>query len=269
MSLSGPRIFFVAGVFRSASTWAANVAAAILETRAPTRIVVADSYLDLFRAACLVREQIVVKTHKPDSTLRFFFEHAQPPLILTVREPSACVASLILQFGSDLRTAWDDVVLSCDGVERIAGVAQHLLLRYEDDPRDLASVSRIARHLGVGLSVEAAEDIAARFSTSRVRAVIDSLCEQGIFGVPPQPFIWHDRSHWHHNHIGTGQDRACEVLNARQIAGICALAASFRQAFGYPDAPPSDDGEGQVGKVGDAGEEAVATSDGSDTGGRA
>lgn len=269
MSVSGPRIFFVAGVFRSASTWTANVAAAILETRAPTRIMLADNYLDLFRAAYLAREQIVVKTHKPDPTLRYFLEHAQAPLILTVREPAACVASLMIQFGNDLRTAWDDVVLSCDAVERVAGAARHLLLRYEDDARDVASVLRIAGYLGVSLSVEAAEDIALRFSTSQVRALIESLSEQGVFGVPPRPFMWHDRSHWHHNHIGTGQDRACEVLNARQIAGICALTAGFRQAFAYTDPPPLDDGEVEFGKVADAGEDPVAPPDGSDAGGRA
>lgn len=268
MSVAGPRIFFVAGVFRSASTWAANVAAAILEMRAPTHIIFADNYLDLFRATCLMRDQIVVKTHKPDSTLRFFFEHAQPPLILTVREPSACVASLMLQFGNDLRTAWDEVVLSCDNVDRSSAAARHLLLRYEDDPRDVASVLRIARHLGVALSDEAAEDIATRFMSSQVRALVDRWSEEGVFGFPPKPFIWDSRSHWHYNHVGTGRDRAREVLNAREIFGLRAATSGFCQTFNYPAAPASNDVEGQIGKPGNPGDDAVAASDGADAGGR-
>jgi hypothetical protein len=227
------RIIVSLGVYRSASTWISNVMTALLETAGPAKLVVADGFDDVFKAA-LNRDRVVVKTHQPAETLAFLISVASLPLVVSVRDPADCVASLVEQFGETIARAHQNVVLSCATTLRLASCLPHMLLRYEDDgERNAQSVRRIADYLDIETTPEQAEAIAARFSIPATRQFIDHLTKAGAFGDPPQYFRADQATQFHFNHIGAGRSRKSAVLPKEVIAAIEADTASFRRHFGY------------------------------------
>ena len=227
------------GVYRSASTWAANVATELLRGAGSARLVYADSVAVL---APLVGDgATVVKTHLPDAGLKLLIHVARLPVIVTVRDPGDCVASLMEQFRSEYDRAVGGVAFSCRSLLDTLPLCDPLILRYEDAAaRGANDVAAIAGYLDVTISRQEAEALAARFAPDAVRSLIERFTAEGVFGEEPAPHHVHDQTQWHPGHLGTGlSGEQHRLLTAEQVAQVRANTGPFRERFGYA-APRSD-----------------------------
>lgn len=240
---SPPRLVIALGIYRSASTWAANIMVELLRRQGRTSLAVADSVADLVTQVS--GGTIVVKTHQPDASLRLLIHVARLPAILTVREPADCVASLIEQFKEGFDTAAGAVAASCREIVGTLPFFSPFVLRYEAaEARGPDTVLRLASHLGIAITDGEAEALAARYAPSEVRKTIDSLTQAGAFGEDPQPHHVDKATQWHPGHLGSGlSGRQHDVLTPAQIALVESTTRSFRETFGYAAREThSDDG---------------------------
>lgn len=230
-----PSLVVQAGVYRSASTWASNAVAALLRPWGPVRIVFDDVLAPVVlhgeRASVGEGERLVVKVHRASPALVEHIRRMTPPVVLTVREPLDCVASMMTQFGEPFARASAAIAQSCHALAPYSERAT-LLLRYEDHPRDAETVRALAGALCIP-AVDA-DGIAEGLSPARVNAFIAARIADGSFG--PNPTVAHSDSetHWHPNHLGSGEShRYLAVLTKAEIAEVARLTAPFRALFGY------------------------------------
>ncbi len=235
-----PRLVVTAGVYRSASTWVSNVVAEILRLADPTRIVVADSVAELARQSALGCGIFVIKTHRPDASLRLLIQTARLPVIVSVRDPIDCVASLTERFKEPFQNAMDSVVASCNATLRLLSFCDPLILRYEaPKARDARRVAQIAERVGVSIEDETAEAIADRFAPQEVKRLIENYTARGIFGRDPQPHYAHIETQWHPGHLGSGESGVGRrMLTLAQIALVETATSDFCDRFRYAAKEP-------------------------------
>lgn len=228
---------FALGVFRSASTWAANVAVEILRHHAPARLAFGDSVAAILAKAGGGPGAIVAKTHRPDAGLRALIRDDRAPVLLSIRDPADCVASMAEQFGESVANATAGVAQSCERILAVLPDCEPLVLCYEaPHAREVATLRAMAVHLGVAPPEHELERLAARFAHGEVRRMIDGFTADGIFGPDPRPNRFHPSTHWHYNHLGRGDaGRARLTLTPVEILVIERLTRPFRRRFGYPD----------------------------------
>lgn len=234
------RLIIALGLYRSASTWTYNVLLAILGDTAVAFY--GDRLSDLADRLVGVDRVAIVKCHLPDAATRLLIDVGRLPVILTVREPLDCIASLMTQFDASFDEAWSSVERSAACILSTLACCRPLILRYEDDDRGSRTVSDIAERVGVDLEPAKATRIAEALEPVRVKAFIDQLASQGGFGRHVTSASFDEKTHWHPNHVGSGRsDRYPEVLSASQIARVVYGLRPFRHAFGYEasrDRPP-------------------------------
>lgn len=230
-----PKLVVTVGVYRSASTWVANVAAEILRLRGPTLILVADGAADIARQTASSSSTFVVKTHRPDPSLGLLVHAAALPVIVTLRDPADAVASLMEQFKERFESARGSVAASCDGVLAMLSVCRPVILRYEAPlARGARTVAELAAHLGVAIDDDMAHAIAARFAPTEVKRLIEGFAAEGLFGHDPQPYHVHAPTQWHPGHIGTGRIGSQHaILTPDQIESVRMVTRRFSEHFAY------------------------------------
>ncbi len=228
-----PRLVLAPGVYRSASTWAANVIAELLRLAGPASLLYADS------AAGIATEigaapRWVVKMHQPDPSMLLLAHLSKLPVVMTVRDPGDCVVSLMEQFHEPFERAALGIASSARLMLAMLDVCEPLILRYETEARDAAAVARIAAFLDITVDDAQAAAIAATLDVPAVGAFIDDLMTTGYFGDTPQIAKFHRETHWHPRHLGSGASgRRGEVLGAEQIAAVDGATQAYRRVFGY------------------------------------
>lgn len=229
----------LAGLPRSASTWAFNVAAALLRHH-DTRGALATLYSDgadgpeqemLFRPG-----PVLVKTHSPSLGMACAAAWSRAPVILTVRDPRDCVLSLMVQFGFEFPAALQAVSSSASCLLRLARHCRPTVLRYEDEFASGAGIDAIAAALGLDVPEPLRAGLAASLSPDAVR---QSIGRSAFTAVPGGLPVSRDdpQAQWHPNHVGDGRvGKFAAALAQGRIMAIEQEMADFMAAFGYAPA---------------------------------
>lgn len=223
------------GLYRSASTWVFNVAEKLLIEGGDLKKFYTDHMSEFVQLSSPEDLRILVKTHKPDEGIQALLRFASPHIVLTVRDPVDCVASLMRQFYMSYEDSLKIISESAAVISKIVGCSTFLLIRYEDeDARGAAVIQRIAAALGVDTTPEKAAEIALELSSENVKAFIDQLSEARFFDERLPTEQVHPETQWHPRHVGEGKTgEVFDVLRIEQVEEIRTLTSSFRALFGY------------------------------------
>lgn len=222
------RPIFCMGVFRSASTWLANVVCR-LDDRA---LVFADDF-ETFVAEMQGRDALTVKCHTPDQAIRAAIFTEGYPLIISIRHPLDCVASYMRQLHLSFEHAANAVIASCDIAVELASDCPHMLVRYESSRRDAAQTSEIANYIGGSARSWLASEVAEAHSPAAVRDKIDRLVADGILEANV-PWSFDPVTHWHPGHLGSGKsENYGDQLDPSQISFVADALRVYSRHFGY------------------------------------
>ena len=139
MDISQPRLIVALGLYRGASTWTYNVMSALVSGET-TRSFFADNVGSIAAQLSNETTHAFIKSHCPDAGMRLLIKLGGLPVVLNVRDPLDCVASLMTQFGQRFDEASDYVVRSAVAILETLRSCEPLLLRYEHDQRESATV---------------------------------------------------------------------------------------------------------------------------------
>ncbi|MDE1146236.1 MAG: sulfotransferase domain-containing protein [Azospirillaceae bacterium] len=197
----------------SASTWSFNVVRALLAHvhgddgfKSDYRNNL-DHYVGIGQKA---ERPLVLKTHHPDSMTQLRLAHEDIPIVITIRDPRDCVASLMQRFGQPFNDAFAYVLRSVRRIQPcIVRGRRTMVLRYEEDfHNDPASVARIADLIGVDAPPAVLARIHEQLLTRTIRKTLAELEESGRFvenaGTQAKPDLFDPVTHWHKSHIGDG-----------------------------------------------------------------
>lgn len=229
------QIIICVGLYRSASTWAFNVIAEIARRHGPVQAIYADDPADIAAQLSDAATCVVVKTHVPTPALRLLAEFGSLHMVLTVRDPLDCVASLMDQFGESFEVASLDIAASAAAISALPAACRPLVLRYEDPvARGAETVRSIADRIGVSLARDEAEAIADRFSADAVRSHVDRLTAEGLFDARPPRLQFESGTQWHPGHVGPGHPgRHAGILTPAQVAVVRSMTRRLRRDLGY------------------------------------
>jgi hypothetical protein len=181
-------IVLLTGMFRSGSTWAFNVAKALLSLK--TRTVAGDYRNDIGAALAALDwnfEHYLIKTHMPDRIGHMLIRHRMATTVCTHRDPLECIASSMEVFGS----GFEETVALARGALAFLEVQSKesgILFMAHDaitaEPERM--VAAIAAHLGCAASADDIRRIAELFSKANVARFVAGLAPAtGAPGVPP------------------------------------------------------------------------------------
>jgi hypothetical protein len=174
-------IVLLTGMFRSGSTWAFNVAKALLTCETRAILGVYDN--EIGAAIARLPEKIdhfLIKTHMPDRVGHMLIKHRMAPTICTYRDPLDCIVSSMEVFGS----RFEDTVALAHGAlallelqTKIGGIlfVAHDAIAERPDQ----TVGRIAGYLGCKAGPTDIERIAVLFSKQNVARFADNLSRNG------------------------------------------------------------------------------------------
>ncbi|AWI90063.1 hypothetical protein C0214_18410 [Methylobacterium sp. DM1] len=223
------------GLYRSASTWMFNVIKSVVNLNFSIASAYADKFSDLDGYLKDENEFFLIKTHSPDISFQNFMKYSNAKIIITIREPLDCVASLMRQFDLSFGDALERVDRSSLSILEIKSLLDNTVFIYEKpESRNLDTVRAIADLLKVSASDEQCKAIAQNFSSENVRNYIDELTEEKYFSDDAPVDQFHAETHWHPRHVGEGVPGLYgEVLSEKQIYTVRHTCKKFREYFGY------------------------------------
>lgn len=235
-----PRLVCTVGLHGSASTFLFNVARELLEAALGTDEVLAfysESVPEMLRTKGLVGRHAVWKLHCGDGLWRAFAHVAIPRVLVSIRDPRDCVASLMQRFGSGFHPSVDAVARDC-ALALSCADAEYPVFDYADGffGRE-ETVARIAAYLGLALPAERLRAIHAAYDTAGTRAQAAGLMalpeeRRGGDGVR---MLYDRRTQIHRNHVLDGRaGRWREVFDEEQGKWMAARFRTFLDRF-YPD----------------------------------
>jgi hypothetical protein len=157
------------------------------------------------------------------------------PVVLTVREPSDAIASLMARFHSDFDTALASVARSAQCCVELMHGVDPLVLRYEDRFYDTqATVEMVASHLELCVPKDAAARIWTEHTAEMVRLQIADRQRRGMFGDDAHPTCYDPDTHWHPGHVGDREiGKYRSMLSAEQQAQVIDATRDYCCVFGY------------------------------------
>jgi hypothetical protein len=220
-------IVFVAGMPRSGSTYAFNVARDASMRRGTLYQQASPDFRTALDAAGRV-DHVLIKAHEADELGIALAHQSAMRVVCTVRRPEDAVASWMETFGSSEMDAIENIRRWLRFYAQLRGVA--LTVRYETlDAYPTLAARRIGRHLFEDFSWREARVIARRHSKASVKERTDQL-ERDAVGVQDIGFTWYDKqTFFHRRHVSSlVAKRAEERIDADQVARIrTALAAEI------------------------------------------
>jgi hypothetical protein len=222
-------IVFLAGMQRSGSTFAFNVARDALKRRGTIHQQASADFRDVLAVAGPV-DHILVKAHASDDLGIALARYGAMRVICTVRRPEDAVVSWMETFGFEETEAVEHVRSWLRLYAQIREVA--LTVRYETiDRHPTFAAWRIGRYLFSNFGWREARAIARRHSKRVVKARTDQL-PRGASGIRDVGFSWYDeRTFFHRRHVSSRTSRRAEErISAEQLARIRnALASTASQ----------------------------------------
>ena len=236
---SCPPIILCVGLPRSASTWAYNAVLMLCRQHADSIGIFSDVYHDIFAEIIRLNKVIVIKAHNPNNKLLELVSSFGGKIIITVRDPRDCVASLIEAFNYRTITAIEYVQNSCESIKSIDVNHQNLLIRYEDISGRLEVVGQIARELGLPENDATQRVVADALLPEKIRSEIIRLTNEGVLDAANPAQSWIEETHWHPNHLGDGRTgKYQDLLTPIDAVTIGRNNRFFLERFGYE--PPTD-----------------------------
>lgn len=166
------------GPLSSASTWVGNIVAQIVQRGDPGREYIrsyADSLALLKRMPQTNRCNITMKSHHPGKELGLLAKSGAAKVIMTMRDPRDCVASLMQRFERPFDQSCRDIESSLAHIDEIWS-SDVLRLRYESRFMDkVETIEQIATYLDVPLGRELIQNLHKRFSFSEVKKYIETI----------------------------------------------------------------------------------------------
>ena len=218
-------IVFLAGMQRSGSTFAFNVARDALRRRGIVHQQASSDFRSVLAAAGPV-DHILVKAHGSDDFGIGLARYGAMRVICTVRRPEDAVASWIETFGFGETEAIEHMRQWLRLYAQIREVA--LTVRFKTiDRHPTFAAWRIGRHLFSNFGWREARAIARRHSKYAVKARTEQLERDGT-EVQDIGFSWYDKAtFFHRRHVSSLASRTAEErIGAEQLARIRkALAA--------------------------------------------
>lgn len=230
-------IVFVAGMQRSGSTFAFNVARDVLLARGQVHQEVSGEV-----AATLARaggaRHVLMKTHAADALTLALARRGALRTILTVRRVEDAAASLINTFGSseaetvEILRSWLALFAELRGTALVVPYA-------ELDRRPLVAAWRIARYISADVSAIEVLRIARRHAKAVVKRRTDALERDGA-GVRDVGFSYYDEATYlHRRHVSSLRSRPAEEhLPQDQVARISTALAPHIAAAGLSAGRP-------------------------------
>jgi hypothetical protein len=227
-------LILCAGMVRSASTWIFNVVREIVQKRKGVEFIYADSFdqnaFDVFNG-----NPVVLKSHWPDAGITILAKVLCIPVIVSIRDPLDCVASL---------TARDAEISVDAAIESVFRSSEAMLLlqqrfpaskviRYENVNRMSECVCDIARFISEDITEEEGNAIAEKLSLGNVTKIIHGLASEGVFGLLPNFRVLDSRSQWHYNHVGDGRSGKYDNLSIDDLGRAFLRLRAVRKALGY------------------------------------
>jgi len=226
-----------AGLYGSGSTWAYNVVRALLQQAGPGPVAgfYADEIAAQHEAALQDSAAAAIKCHRPGPGILALTRLAGLPVILTLRDPRDCVASMMQRFGVGFGAAHRQVVASAAAALRLRALPRVLVLHYEAGaigaPR---TIRAIAEHLGITVDAATIDGLARALSAETVRAHVAALEAAGRFAGGPPATTAEPETAWHPGHVGDGRiGKHDALLSPEQAAAVLHGTADYGAAFGY------------------------------------
>ncbi|WP_439493696.1 sulfotransferase domain-containing protein [Bosea sp. (in: a-proteobacteria)] len=224
------------GIYRSASTWVFNIVLCLLRHR---NIVISGYADDISNLQILLDqygETFVVKSHIPTEEAALAFHFHSGKIVVTVRDPLDCVASLMRQFYMGFDESLDYITKSASATLRLVEMGSPLILRYETDTRGSDTVKKIANHVQLEISDQLAQQMAQQFAPENVRSEIDQMLTKKSFDGKSPRIQFDAETHWHARHVGQGiSNYFDDQLIDAQIQKVKSNTTEFCSFFRYGD----------------------------------
>lgn len=234
-----PRLVCTVGLHGSASTYLFNVARELLAAAlGPDKVLAffSESVADVLRMPGLTERHAVWKLHCGDELWRPFVHLATPRVLVSIRDPRDCVASLMQRFNAGFQPSVRALQHDCALAIHCAD-AGYPVFDYNDGFfQQEDTVARIADYLGLDLPAERLQAIHAAFCTDSVRDHAARLMElpEGRRGGDGVRILMDKHTQIHRNHVLDGRaGRWREVFGAAECDFMAAQFRSFLDRF-YP-----------------------------------
>jgi hypothetical protein len=231
-----PKVILCAGVKSSGSTWLYNVVTAVLKQQHKHGVMAfyADG-LAMMPPGTERARILVIKSHEPSYALIYLKRLTRGALFVTLREPRDVIASVVQRFGHSFEGALIETERQAAHTVELVEREKNHLFRYESGfTEKSASIDRVARILGVRLSITARERIRRSLTRDEVRKKIGALTKRGKFGAKADPDNFDPTTQWHPGHVGDGRvGKFATVLSKKQQSEILAKTRVYRKRFGY------------------------------------
>jgi hypothetical protein len=175
------RVIATIGLHGSASTWVFNVARELTAAAFGEPNVVSlytEKVSDLPQDVLQSGRHVVIKSHSGSAELDAWLDSIRAKIFLSIRDPRDASISMSQRFKAPLKTAAGWVASDCRRLmKRGSGFP---LLRYEERFfDDVATVERMADHLGFELNSAVIKSILAGYSTDAVRSLAQKITDAG------------------------------------------------------------------------------------------
>ena len=230
------RLIVCAGLPRSGSTWAFNAVIKLMGAVDPAEGVYSDTVDDGLFKLLVSGKRVVLKTHRPDAAVMALAEACGSPVIITIRDPRDCIASLMQQFGLGFAEALEQVSESARAIMDMSACSQVLFIKYEaKSARSRSTLKVLAEKLSAAAAPNDIADIHKELSPKAVKEFIAHRVADGQFNDQIKAVAqWDPVTHWHPNHIGDGKAKKyLELLTPDQQALAFYNTKSFCERFGY------------------------------------
>ena len=210
---------------RMGTTWLFNVLRNMAEEAGQSLGVVADG-VDL--PATSWAGPVVIKSHRADdpTLLRTFDPALNLHALVMMRDPEPTLASLLRTQSADLSELISWLEADVASYEAALPVMRRAIVIREEWVAERASeiIEALSEHLGLDLSAEQIERVAAAYDRDAVRQQVAALEEKRSW---EGNFTDYDRqTQWHAGHIGPDGPRTVELTSA-DAERVAALRASI------------------------------------------
>lgn len=229
-----PPIILCAGLPRSGSTWVYNAVLLLCKSSLRATGLYSDNVPNNFNQLIENIDVLVIKSHQPNHELLDLVRFAGGRVIVTVRDPRDCVASLIEAFDFAKSEAINFVTGSARCIDTVISKQRPLIIKYEDALDRTSIVRTLAAKIGREVDAKTVAAISDTLAADKLRSDIAKFEADGTIDAEIPAQSWTEETHWHPRHIGDGRIGKYKELISDLDALLIERHNKFlMQFFGY------------------------------------